>query len=122
MPDPIEKTSTRNMFYDEQGKHTRTKKEILDENGNIRKGCKVVKKDEIYERNIFTAKNISDCIRESIDVSGNKEQVTEWEKIYGMDSHKQDKEGVLERLMNSHQISTGYQQQNTVKRKDRGAR
>ena len=27
---PIEKTATRNMFYDEQGRHVRTKKEILD--------------------------------------------------------------------------------------------
>ncbi len=33
LPEPIEKTATRNMFYDEQGKHVRTKKEILDENG-----------------------------------------------------------------------------------------
>lgn len=57
LPEPIEKTATRNMFYDEQGKHARTKKEILDENGNVRKGCKIIKKGEIYERNIFTAKN-----------------------------------------------------------------
>ena len=33
LPERIEKTATRNMFYDEQGKHVRTKKEILDENG-----------------------------------------------------------------------------------------
>ncbi len=45
------------MFYNERGKHVRTKKDILNENGNIRKGCKIVKKGEIYERNIFTAKN-----------------------------------------------------------------
>ena len=45
------------MFYDEQGKHVRTKKEILDENGEVRKGCKVVKKGEVYERTLFTAKN-----------------------------------------------------------------
>ncbi len=45
------------MFYDEQGKHVRTKKEILDENGDIRKGCKIVKKGEVYEHNLFTAKN-----------------------------------------------------------------
>ncbi len=45
------------MFYDEQGKHVRTKKEILDENGDVRKGCKIVKKGEIYECNLFTAKN-----------------------------------------------------------------
>ncbi len=57
LPEPIEKIATRNMFYDEQGKHVRTKKEILDENGEIRKGCKIVKKCEVYERNLFTAKN-----------------------------------------------------------------
>ena len=57
LPEPIEKTATRNMFYDEQGKHVRTKKEILDENGDIRKGCKIVKKGEVYERKLFTAKN-----------------------------------------------------------------
>lgn len=54
---PIEKIATRNMFYDERGKHRRTKKEILDEAGNIRKKCKVVKKGEVYERNLFTKKN-----------------------------------------------------------------
>lgn len=29
---PEVKVATRNMFYDEQGKHRRTKKEVLDEN------------------------------------------------------------------------------------------
>ncbi|MDE6015332.1 MAG: MobA/MobL family protein [Acetatifactor sp.] len=57
LPEPIEKIATRNMFYNEQGKHVRTKKEILDENGDIRKGCMIVKKGEVYERNLFTAKN-----------------------------------------------------------------
>ncbi len=56
LPEPLEKTAVRNMFYDEQGKHMRTKKEILEENGNVRKGCKIVKKGEVYERNLFTAK------------------------------------------------------------------
>ena len=54
---PIEKVATRNMFYDEQGHHVRTKKEILDEDGNIRKGCKIIKKGEVYERKIFTTKD-----------------------------------------------------------------
>ena len=54
---PIEKIATRNMFYDEKGKHRRTKKEILDETGNIRKKCKVIKKGEVYERHLFTTKN-----------------------------------------------------------------
>ena len=53
---PEEKTASRNMFYDEQGKHVRTKKEILDGDGNIRKGCKIIKKGEVYERKIFTIK------------------------------------------------------------------
>ena len=57
LPEPIEKTATRNMSYNEQGKHVRTKKEIFDENGNVRKGCKIVKKGEVYERNLFTAKD-----------------------------------------------------------------
>ena len=54
---PEEKTATRNMFYDEQGRHVRTKKEILDGDGNIRKGCKIIKKGEVYERKIFTVKD-----------------------------------------------------------------
>ena len=54
---PTEKTATRNMFYNEQGHHVRTKKEILDGDGNIRKGCKTIKKGEVYERKIFTIKD-----------------------------------------------------------------
>ena len=54
---PEEKTATRNMFYDEQGRYVRTKKEILDGDGNIRKGCKIIKKGEVYERKIFTTKD-----------------------------------------------------------------
>ena len=38
---PEVKIATRNMFYDEQGKHRRTKKEILDEQGNLRAGCSI---------------------------------------------------------------------------------
>lgn len=45
------------MFYNEQKKHVRTKKEILDDSGNVRKGCKIIKKGKIYERTLFTAKN-----------------------------------------------------------------
>ncbi|MBE5954657.1 MAG: MobA/MobL family protein [Lachnospiraceae bacterium] len=57
LPKPIEKIATRNMFYNEQGKHVRTKKEILDDSGNVLKGCKIIKKDEVYERIPFTFKN-----------------------------------------------------------------
>ena len=45
------------MFYDEMGKHVRTKKEICDENGNLRKGCKIIKKGEIYEQQLFSVKD-----------------------------------------------------------------
>ena len=57
LAEPVIKIATRNMFYDEHGNHVRTKKEILDEAGNIRKRCKVIKKGEIYEKKLFTSKN-----------------------------------------------------------------
>lgn len=57
LAEPVIKTATRNMFYDERGNHVRTKKEILDEAGNIRKRCKVIKKGEVYEKKLFTSKN-----------------------------------------------------------------
>lgn len=57
LQEPVEKIATRNMFYNEQGRHVRTKKEILDDNGNVRKDCKVIKKGEVYERTLFTNKN-----------------------------------------------------------------
>ncbi len=57
LDEPIKKVATRNMFYDEKGKHVRTKKEILNEKGEIRKGCKVIAKGEVYERTIFTKKD-----------------------------------------------------------------
>ena len=57
LSEPVIKIATRNMFYDEHGNHVRTKKEILDEVGNIRKRCKVIKKGEVYEKKLFTSKN-----------------------------------------------------------------
>ena len=57
LDEPIIKTANRNMFYDENGKHVRTKKEILGEDGEIREGCHIVKKGEIYEKKLFTVKD-----------------------------------------------------------------
>lgn len=54
--DGIEKVATRNMFYNETGKHVRTKKEILDDEGNIRPGYSIIKKGDVYENNKFTKK------------------------------------------------------------------
>lgn len=44
------------MFYDEKGKHVRTKKEILDEKGELRSGCSIIRKGEIYEEHLFDKK------------------------------------------------------------------
>lgn len=51
-----------------------------------------------------------------------KEQVAEWEKTYGEDNQKQNKESVLERLMNPPKKTIDYQQQRILKGKNRGAR
>lgn len=57
LKEPIEKVASRSMFYDENGKHVRTKKEILDDAGQLRKGCKIISKGKVYERTIFTTKD-----------------------------------------------------------------
>lgn len=57
LDEPIVKTATRSMFYDERGKRVRTKKEILDENGNIRKKCRIIQKGDVYEKMLFTIKD-----------------------------------------------------------------
>ena len=46
------------MFYDEAGKRRRTKQEIIDESGKIRKGCKIIPKGEVYERQHFGKKQV----------------------------------------------------------------
>ena len=100
LPEPIEKTATRNMFYDKQGKHVRTKKEILDENGlylatkkigknnpkaeqiqtdneyRMRWNCEVDRAiiSGVAETEIQQIKKeyISDRIKESIDIFGSR--------------------------------------------------
>lgn len=50
------KKVSRNMFFDEHGKHVRTKKEILDEHGETRKGCYIVAKGDTYDIRNFQLK------------------------------------------------------------------
>lgn len=50
------KRASRNMFYDEKGKHVRTKNEILDKNGSVRQGCYIIPKGENYEMSFFGSK------------------------------------------------------------------
>ena len=57
LPEPEVKIATRNMFYDEDGKHCRTKKEILDTDGNVRKGCCIIPKGKPYSGHYFEPKN-----------------------------------------------------------------
>lgn len=57
LEEPKVKIATRNMFYDENGKHRRTKKEILDDQGVLRKGCYIVPKGEPYSGHYFSPKN-----------------------------------------------------------------
>ena len=51
-----EKIAPRNMFYDETGRHVRTKKEILDADGKVRPGCLIVPKGMVYEYSGFEPK------------------------------------------------------------------
>ena len=53
---PEIKTASRNLFYNEQGKRVRTKKEIVDESGKLRNSCTIIKKGEVYEQHLFTVK------------------------------------------------------------------
>ena len=46
-----------NQLFDETGKRVRTKKEITGEDGQIRKGCTIIKKGEVYESHLFTVKD-----------------------------------------------------------------
>lgn len=55
--EPDIKIATRSVFYDETGKRVRTKKEIKGADGQIRKGCTVIKKGEVYESHLFTVKD-----------------------------------------------------------------
>jgi len=53
---PEIKYATRNMFYDEKGRHVRTKKEIQNADKTIRPGCRIVPKGEAYEVRYFSEK------------------------------------------------------------------
>lgn len=57
LAEPDIKVATRSVYFDETGKRVRTKKEIADENGQVRKGCTVIKKGEVYEQHLFTTKD-----------------------------------------------------------------
>ena len=53
LKEPKEKVAPRALFFDEQGQRRYKKAEILDGQGDVRPGCRIVAKGEIYERKIF---------------------------------------------------------------------
>lgn len=83
LDEPIVKTARRNMFYDENEKHVRTKKEILGEDGEIRDGCHIVKKGEVYEKKLFTAKD--ECFKSNSFLDKVKHSYTDLINIYVQD-------------------------------------
>lgn len=57
LENPVEKVATRAMYYNEDGKRLRTKKEVYNEDGTIKPRCKVIPKGEVYEKHIFDKKD-----------------------------------------------------------------
>lgn len=55
LKEPEEKIAPRALFFDEEGKRHYKKVEILDDAGELRPGCKIVKKGEVYERRCFSS-------------------------------------------------------------------
>lgn len=56
LAEPVIKIAERRMYYDEQGRHSRTKKAVCDSDGRLREGCTVIEKGEVYEKTIFAGK------------------------------------------------------------------
>lgn len=77
---PEIKTATRNMFFDEKGKHVRTKKEILSEDGSLRENCRIVSKGDVYEARYFSKKNI--FFKNGVFLESEKKRFTELINTY----------------------------------------
>ena len=63
LAEPEVKIATRSVFFDETGKRVRTKKEVMGEDGQIRKGCTVIPKGGVYEQHLFTVQDVSKASR-----------------------------------------------------------
>ena len=74
LPEPDIKIATRSVFYDETGKGYAPKKEIIGEDGQIRKGCTVIKrarftkatsllKDDKFKSRAFSSRSKGDLYR-----------------------------------------------------------
>jgi len=56
LEEPVIKTATRNMYFDPDGRHLRTKKEAT-VNGELMLGYTMVRKGEVYEKHLFEKKS-----------------------------------------------------------------
>lgn len=56
LAESVIKVAERRMYYDEQGRHSRTKKAVCDSDGRLREGCTVIEKGKVYEKTIFAGK------------------------------------------------------------------
>lgn len=56
LAEPVIKVAERKMYYDEQGRHSRTKKAVCDSDGRLREGCTVIEKGEVYEKQFLRAR------------------------------------------------------------------
>ena len=74
--EPEKIIADRNYFINEKGKKERTKKEILDENGQLREGCQIIKKGEIYKSSCFSSKN--ELLVRADYFNDIKEEIAEW--------------------------------------------
>ena len=82
------KYASRNMYYDEQGHHVRTKKEVLDADGNLRPGCRMLPKGSPYDvrwfsghKDVFKSKAFLSDIKEMFTNLINQCVVLEEEKL-----------------------------------------
>lgn len=73
--DPIVKIASRNRYYDESGRHVRTKKEVTGEDGKLRPGCSMIPKGQPYEHHMF--ENKIDSFRKKSFLREVKESYTE---------------------------------------------
>ena len=56
LEEPMRKIATRNMYFDPEGRHVRTKKEATAE-GKLLPGYSMIPKGEVYEEHLFDKKN-----------------------------------------------------------------
>lgn len=87
--EPNIKYASRNIFLDERGFRKRTRREILDDDGNIRPGCKVISKGSVIRKQHFGDKDSMLSNPTWIHVC--KEDLTDWIN----ETLRPDKERVL---------------------------